>query len=386
MWLKHIYHAIFLFVLTGGILVMTSCKNDDTDFSAYINGNGESGEPSSSVITISIAYNDSTVTVTGDEKNFVTANGADVTVNSGTNTDSLLIIVSGSTTDGSLVVFREKKYGLRLSGVSITNSDGPAVNNQCGKTLYLMVDSGTVNTLADGETYDETISYQQKGALFSEGQIILLGKGSLEVTGNSKNAIDTDDYMVVDDAVMLTVRTATGSGIKVNDGLWIHDGTLDIKVTGDGCRGIKCDSMVVITGGQTTVSTSGDCLIETVDGVRDTTSAACVKCEYQFLMTGGTLTMTSSGDGGKGINCAKDVVLKGGTLSAITTGDNDEGKPKAVKGDEGIFVSGGSFTAKVSKSWACDNGTDSEIPSERVTVVGTPVSSSITKKSVVIQF
>ena len=50
---------------------MTSCKNDDTDFSAYINGNGESGEPSSSVITISIAYNDSTVTVTGDEKNFV---------------------------------------------------------------------------------------------------------------------------------------------------------------------------------------------------------------------------------------------------------------------------------------------------------------------------
>lgn len=386
MWRKHIYHAISLFVLMGGILLMTSCKNDDTDFSAYINGNGGGEEPSAAIITISIAYNGNTVTVTGDEKNFVTTNGADVTVNSGTNTDSLLLVVSGSTTDGSLVVFREKKYGLRLNGVSITNSDGPAINNQCGKTLCLMVDSGTVNTLADGEAYDETVGYQQKGALFSEGQIILLGQGTLNVTGNSKNAIASDDYIIIDDPVTLTVRTETGSGIKVNDGLWIHDGTLDIKVTGDGCRGIKCDSMVVITGGQTTVSTSGDCLIETVDGVRDTTSAACVKCEYQFLMTGGTLTMTSSGDGGKGINCAKDVVLKGGTLSAITTGDNDEGKPKAVKGDGGITVSGGSFTAKVNKSWACDNGTDSEVPSERVTVVGTPVSSSITKKSVVIQF
>ena len=386
MWRKHIYHAISLFVLMGGILLMTSCKNDDTDFSAYINGNGESGEPSSSVITISIAYNGNTVTVTGDEKNFVTTNGADVTVNSGTNTDSLLLIVSGSTTDGSLVVFREKKYGLRLNGVSITNSDGPAINNQCGKTLYLMVDSGTVNTLADGEAYDETVGYQQKGALFSEGQIILLGQGTLNVTGNSKNAIASDDYIIIDDPVTLTVRTETGSGIKVNDGLWINDGTLDIKVTGDGGRGIKCDSTVVITGGQTKISTTGDCLIETVDGVRDTTSAACVKCDYQFLMTGGTLTMTSSGDGGKGINCAKDVVVTGGTLSAITTGDNDEGKPKAVKGDGGITVSGGSFTAKVNKSWACDNGTDSEVPTDRVTVVGTPASSSITKKSVVIQF
>ena len=386
MWRKHIYHAISLFVLMGGILLMTSCKNDDTDFSAYINGNGESGEPSSSVITISIAYNGNTVTVTGDEKNFVTTNGADVTVNSGTNTDSLLLIVSGSTTDGSLVVFREKKYGLRLNGVSITNSDGPAINNQCGKTLYLMVDSGTVNTLADGEAYDETVGYQQKGALFSEGQIILLGQGTLNVTGNSKNAIASDDYIIIDDPVTLTVRTETGSGIKVNDGLWINDGTLDIKVTGDGGRGIKCDSTVVITGGQTKISTTGDCLIETVDGVRDTTSAACVKCDYQLLMTGGTLTMTSSGDGGKGINCAKDVVVTGGTLSAITTGDNDEGKPKAVKGDGGITVSGGSFTAKVNKSWACDNGTDSEVPTDRVTVVGTPASSSITKKSVVIQF
>ena len=386
MWRKHIYHAISLFVLTGGILLMTSCKNDDTDFSAYINGNGGGEEPSAAIITISIAYNGNTVTVTGDEKNFVTTNGADVTVNSGTNTDSLLLVVSGSTTDGSLVVFREKKYGLRLNGVSITNSDGPAINNQCGKTLYLMVDSGTVNTLADGETYDETVSYQQKGALFSEGQIILLGQGSLQVTGNGKNAIACDDYIVIDDPVTLTARSSAANGIKVNDGLWINDGTIDISVDGDGCRGIKCDSMVVITGGQTTVSTSGDCLIETVDGVRDTTSAACVKCEYQFLMTAGTLTMTSSGDGGKGINCAKDVVVTGGTLSAITTGDNDEGKPKAVKGDGGITVSGGSFTAKVNKSWACDNGTDSEVPTDRVTVVGTPASSSITKKSVVIQF
>ena len=103
-------------------------------------------------------------------------------------------------------------------------------------------------------------------------------------------------------------------------------------------------------------------------------------------MTGGKLTMTSSGDGGKGVNCADVVTIKGGTFSAITTGSGDDGKPKAVKGDKGIVLSGGSFYAKVDKSWACDNGTDSEVASERVTVVGTPSEAVYAKKEVKVVF
>ena len=114
--------------------------------------------------------------------------------------------------------------------------------------------------------------------------------------------------------------------------------------------------MTVITGGTTTINTSGDCRIETIDGVADTTSAACIKSDYPFTMTSGTLTMTSSGDGGKCINCKGDVLFKGGTLSAVTTGSNINGKPKAIKSDTGIIVSGGNFYADVDKSWACDNG------------------------------
>ena len=107
-------------------------------------------------------------------------------------------------------------------------------------------------------------------------------------------------------------------------------------------------------------------------------------------MTGGTLTVTSSGDGGKGINCASDIVFSGGTLTATTTGSNDEGKPKAIKSDTDIIVSGGSFTATVKKSWACDNGyeddtlSDAELALKRITVQGSPTTSSIAKKSVTI--
>jgi hypothetical protein len=251
-------------------------------------------------------------------------------------------------------------------------------------SLYLEVVDGTVNTLADGTAYDESVNYQQKGALFSEGQIFFSGKGALTVTGNCKNAIASDDYIVVDGEPSITACSSTGHGIKVNDGLWINGGTLKIDVTGDAARGIKSDTEVVIAGGDITISTTGDCVYDEAES--DYSSAACIKCEAGFTMTGGKLTMTSSGDGGKGVNCADVVTIKGGTFSAITTGSGDDGKPKAVKGDKGIVLSGGSFYAKVDKSWACDNGTDSEVASERVTVVGTPSEAVYAKKEVKVVF
>lgn len=365
-------------------VMATACQNDDTDFSAYINGSDDSSSTTATVNTIYIDYSGSSVNVTGDDNGYVTVSGADVTVNTGTDTDSLLLVLSGSTTDGSLLVYRQKKYGILLNGVTIVNQDGPTINNQCSKSLYLTVADGTTNSLTDGTTYT-TQSYDQKGALFSEGQIYFSGTGSLSVTGNYKHAIACDDYIVFDEA-SVTATTSAGSGIKVNDGLWINGGTLNIATAADGGRGIRCDSTVIVTGGNTTITTSGDCKIESVDGVADTTSAACIKCDYAFTMTDGTLTMTSTGDGGKGINCDQDIIVSGGTFVAKTTGSNDEAKPKAVKSDTGIIVSGGSFTATVKKSWACDNSTNSDTPSDRLTVLGTPVSSSITKKSVIINY
>ena len=374
-------------MLTLATCLLIACEKDDTDFSDYINGTV------STVNTISIVYNGTSVTVTGDTNDYVTTNGADVVVNTGTATDSLLLILSGSTSDGSLLVYRQKKYGIQLNGVSITNSDGPAINNQCGKSLYLEVVSGTTNTLTDGTSYTDVTDsdgnvIDQKGVFFSEGQVYLSGTGSLTVTGNTKHGFACDDYIVIDDGVTLNVSSSSGNGIKVNDGLWINNGTIDISVTADAARGIKCDSVVVISGGTTTITTSGDCVYD--DDEQDYSSAACIKCDYPFTMTGGTLTVTSSGDGGKGINCASDIVFSGGTLTATTTGSNDEGKPKAIKSDTDIIVSGGSFTATVKKSWACDNGyeddtlSDAELALKRITVQGSPTTSSIAKKSVTI--
>ncbi len=367
-------YILYIFLLS---ISLTACQNDDTDFSAYIHGE------STTANVIYIVYNGTSVTVTGDNNGYVSTSGADVTVNTGTSTDSLLLVLSGSTSDGSLLVYREKKYGIRLNGVTIHNADGAAINNQCGKSLYVELVEGTTNTLTDGTSYTEQ-EYQQKGAFFSEGQLLFSGSGTLSVTGNTYHALVSDDYIVIDDDVQLNITSSTGHGIKVNEGFWMYGGSVTVNVSGDACKGIKNDSTTVITGGVLNVTTTGDCVYD--DTEADYSSSACIKSGYQFLMSGGTVTLESSGDGGKGINCDQDVVLNGGTLTVTTTGSNDNSKPKGIKGDTGITIAGGSLKVTVNKSWACDNGSESDDPADHITVQGTPSSSSIEKKAVEIIF
>ena len=373
------FFYLFTFLL---FYLFSACTNDDTysldDFTQKIT------PQTSDTLNVSIAYNGTTASVTGDVSLLnISQKGADVTITS-TTTKHLQLTVSGTSTDGSLLVYSQTKYGMTLNGLTLTNTDGPAINNQCSKALYLTLADGTTNTLADGTAYAEQ-TFDQKATFFSEGQIYVGGKGTLTINAGTKNGIASDDYIIVQNGTLNVNVAKTGSnGMKANDGITIEGGTLNIDVKANGARGIRCEARTTISGGETTINTSGDCLLETVDGVTDTTSCAGIKSDSLFTMTAGKLVITSSGDGGKGINCSENVEFSGGTLSVTTTGTNDIGKPKGVKSDTGIIVSGGSFVVKVSKSWACDNGIETEDASARLTIKGSPTTLNLQKRSVTV--
>ena len=400
-----------LFAIMIAAMSFAACANDDNydwDYFTQNYGNNGNETPADSTqagdttivaepdtFYVSIAYDGNTASLTGDvDKVTVSRSDADVIITSNV-TNYLQLTLSGSTTDGSLLVYSQKKYGIVLNGVSIGNQRGPAINNQCGKALYLTLADNMENTLTDGTAYADAPAgsdgkaIDQKATLFSEGQIYFQGTGSLTVNANAKNGIASDDYIVLNEGnINVSVASTGTNGVKVNDGLTINGGQLTIGVTADGARGIKNDSYTTITGGETTITTKGGCLIEEDEttGVVDTTSAAGIKCDSLFAMSGGRLTITSSGDGGKGINCSQNVEVSGGTLTVTTTGKNEDGKPKGIKSDTGIIVSGGSVSVSVKKSWACDNGTDSEDPANRVTVLGSPTTCTLAKRSVIITF
>jgi hypothetical protein len=326
--------------------------------------------------------------VTGETDSITVSYGtnpADVTITSVSNR-YMELTLSGTTDDGSLLVYSQKAWGLILNDVSITNTDGPAINNQCSKWLYVKLNGSS--SLADGITYARAPfnaqgdSIDQKGAFFSEGEMDFSGTGSLTVSAHGRNGIACDDSIIVNQGTISVKVASTGSnGIKVNDGMHILDGQIDISVASLGGRGIKNDARMTISGGQTTIKTTGNTRIETVDGIRDTTTAAGIKCDSLFTMTAGQLTITSSGDGGKGINCDESVLFSGGNLKVTTTGSNKQGKPKGVKGEKGVVLSGGTFESTVNKSKAVDNAGDDE-----PTIVGTPVKEQIETRHVYVKF
>ncbi len=293
--------------------------------------------------TVRINFDGETATVTGNPATvFVDIDGAHVTIT--TTAKRVRYIVSGSTSNGSLKFYSERKFQLQLNGVDITNPHGAAINNQCGKSFYLVMNAGTVNTVHDGEEYDTVEGEDEKASIFSEGQILVSGKGLLNVYSVGKHCIASDDYIFIRPGTKMYLNSTSGHGIKGKDYVHIKGGVINMEIAADGAKGINCDSLIYITGGRTTIINTGTTKLETDSlGEPVSTGAAGVKSDYNLKMTGGTLNIKCTGNDAKGINVAQPFNFTGGELNVVVTGEQTSVVPKGVKCDTDCNISGGYF-------------------------------------------
>lgn len=315
---------------------------------------------------------DATVTGTGDSVS-ATVNGNDVTVTN-TSAKKVMYHVSGSTTDGYLKIYSGRKQGITLNDASIKNTRGAAINVQGlsstpnkGKRVDVVLKGSS--TLADGANYTLTPSTEdEKAALFSEGQIVVSGEGSLAVTATGKAGITSDDWVCFASG-SINVSSSAGHGVRGKDYILVKGGTVNVNVSAAGKKGFSSDSLVRFEGGATTLAITGNTVVTTEDGVRDTSGTAGVKADQLFEMVDGTLTITNSGMGGKGISCDGAAYFRGGEVNITVTGSNfgsssggghgPGGGPggssrdnsvgaKGIKVDGNIEISGGVITVKAS--------------------------------------
>ena len=302
--------------------------------------------------------NEFTTEVTIDLGNPVakTENGVEVTVEGGHvkanhgETKKVCYVVSGTTTNGSFTVLGDKKYAVKLNGVSITNPDSAALNLLSGKRAFVILADGTTNTLADGT------GGSQKGALYCKGKLLFNGSGSLSVTAGTNNGIHSADYIVFGKGNNIYVRSTANHGIKANDGIYINGGILNVEVTAAAAKGINCESHVLVNGGRTTVLTTGGGYYDTADS--EAKGAAAIKADSTLTVSGGELWLKSTGSGGKGINVDGDATFSGGSVYVVTTGsqyrsNNDTASPKGIRADGNITAAGG-------RVWVRTSGTSGE--------------------------
>lgn len=245
-------------------------------------------EPTSDSKEITITWDGAKATVDNPYASkgvSITVDNADVVVNSSTSSE-IEYILQGTSSDGSFKIYSDKKFQLTMKGLKLTNADGPAINSQSKKKMELKAQKGFVNVLTDGTSYTTAVNEEdQKGCVFSEGQIIVKGAGELTVNGNYKHGICSDDYVYVENSI-LTVNSASDA-IHANDSVKILGGTVLLNPKSDG---IDCEGMIVLDG--------KDCSLD-IKVPGDDSKA--IKSDSLVNVISGNITLTATGKGSKGI-------------------------------------------------------------------------------------
>ncbi len=296
--------SIGLFLTVALILLFSGCakKTAETTNASIAGDNAYTDWRSGAYTTITLGSSSATVEGEG-----AAVSGGVVTISSaGT------YVVSGSISDGSLVVDSSTDGTVRmvLNGTDITSAtSAPIYVKNAGKAI-ISLEPGTTNTLTDGNTYTytDTANQEPDATIFSKDNLVFNGTGSLKVIGNA------------------------GDAIKGKDDLLIVEGTFDITAADDGIIG---KDLTQIEGGTLTINAGGDGIKATND--TDTTKGA-------VTLNGGTYTITAGADG---VQAVTDLTVGGGTFKLDTKDDAlhanntitiNSGEITAASGDDGLHA------------------------------------------------
>ena len=220
----------------------------------------------------------------------VSGSGAKAEDGTVTITEEGTYLVSGTVEDGQLIInaVDSAKVHLVLSGLTMTNNDGPCILVTGADKVFVTLADGTENTLSDaGTEYVQTDSdVNADGVIYSKSDLTFNGSGTLTINAGYKHGIVCNDDLVFTGGTYNV--TAVGKGIKANDSIRIKNGTFTINAQDDSIHTSNEDDSgkgyIYICGGTFNLS-AGD------DGVHAATA---------LLITGGTLTVSKSYEGLEG--------------------------------------------------------------------------------------
>lgn len=235
-----------------------------------------------------------------------TVDGAHVNLLSTNTKSELEFVLQGESTKGSLTYDGPLKCKFYLNGLNLTSDKGAAIDIQCGKRVDLILKEGTENVLADAA------GGEQKAALYCKGHLEVSGSGNLTVTGNSKHAIATKEYLELKKSTgKITVTKAMSDAMHVGQYFLMSGGT--IAISGQGADGIQVETLtlsddvtpdpskennglVFIRGGNLNITASTDC-------------AKGIKAPSHMTVSGGIFTIYARGNGSRGIQVGGNMLV-----------------------------------------------------------------------------
>lgn len=355
--------VVLAFLLTGA-LVLSGCSK--TNSSNETSSGSTSTDSSAQGIDVSNMFSDrdkeigydeenSTVIKLSDDSTTCDSDAVQISGNTVTIIDEGTYILSGTLTDGMVIVDAEDtdKVQLVLNGVDITSAESAAIYVREADKVFITTASDSQNTLTNGGTYTAIDDNNIDAAIFSKSDLTLNGAGSLTITAKAGHGVVSKDDLVLTSGTYQidaashglsgkdSVRIASGSYTIVSgkDGIhaenaddtslgfvYLADGTFDITSDGDG---ISAGNWLQADGGVYTVKAGGGSEnVQKSDG------------EWQFgpgQQTESTDTTEEDTVSMKAIKAAGELILKGGKYSLDSADDT-------IHSNANITISDGEFT------------------------------------------
>ena len=258
---------------------------------------------------------------------------------------------------GSLTITGNKKHALAcneymevkktVGTITIVSAVADAIN----VTQYFQMNGGTINIQSCGDdgiqvdAEDTAIPEEDGHVLIKGGTLTINGsaagtkcikaEGNVDIQGGTLTLKHTG--IPVWDADKSKIKEATGIGTDRNLTINGAEAVVNINMTGDGARGMKCDSTMTCTAGNIDINCSGgDWAYSTVD----TSSVKCAKADYAFILNGASMKCTTVKDEAVGVHSEGTVLVSDGTLTLNTY---DHG----IKSDYDMEITGGTITYNI---------------------------------------
>ena len=300
----------------------TSSSLTETDTSdMFSDRDKEVGYDESESVTISLADNSSSCE----------SDAVSITENTITIKDEGTYILSGSLSDGMVIVEAEDtdKVQIVLNGVSISNDQSAAFYVRSADKVFVTTASGTENTLEhNGSSYTAIDENNIDAAIFSKSDLTLNGEGTLTVTAQEGHGIVSKDDLVLTSGTY--VITSASHGLSGKDSVRIANGSYTIVSGKDGIHAQNKDDsssgFVYLAGGTYTIS-AGD------DGIHAASNVT---------ISEGKIDITQSYEGIEGLS----IDIAGGEISVLASDDginaaggNDSSSSEGFQGGDDQFAS-----------------------------------------------
>ena len=264
-------------------------------------------------------------------------------------------VLSGSLTNGQIVVDASgEKVQIVLKDANINCDTSAALYVKSADKVFVTLAENTSNTLTNTKDFVAIDDNNIDAVIFSKSDLSLNGSGTLTIhAAYGHGIVSKDDLVITSGTYDITAARHALSG---KDSVRIADGVFTLNAKKDGIHSENTDNdekgFIYIADGTFSITCDSDGM----------------DAEETLQVDGGTITIAAGDDG---LHADGDLVLNDGTVTITKSYEGLEGKTVTITGgsyavtasDDGVNASGDGTAGDSSDSASSDSSKEQKMPS-----------------------